>query len=89
MICNVRIHGPAMCSNEFTDQELKKSSGAWKRCRFEGVVVFDDLLMASVDVVTIPVAAATTAPPTSGWAEFGLSVHGELQAIFPSLHQCR
>ena len=36
--------------------------------------------MGLVDVVTIPVAAATTAPPTSGWVEFGQSVHGELQA---------
>jgi hypothetical protein len=36
--------------------------------------------MALVDVVLIPVGAATTVPPTSGWAGFDRSVHEELQA---------
>jgi len=36
--------------------------------------------MASVNVVSIPVGAATTVPPTSGWVGFGRSVHEELQA---------
>jgi len=35
-------------------------------------------LMASV--LSIPVAAATTVPPISGWVGFGRSVRGELQA---------
>jgi hypothetical protein len=36
--------------------------------------------MASVDAVLIPVASATTVPPTNGWAGFDLSARGGLQA---------
>lgn len=81
MICNVRIHGPAICvRTNLRTRNKKKHLEHGKRCRFGAVVVFDGLPMASVSVVTIPVAAATTVPPTSGWAEFGQSVHEELQA---------
>jgi hypothetical protein len=65
-----RIYGP----------RVEKLIWSMKRCRIKAVVVFDGLSKALVDVVKIPVAAAITVPPTSGWAEFGQSVHRELQA---------
>ena len=63
-----RIYGPGI-------KKFHLEHGRGVAC--EAVVVFDGLPMA---LVTIPVAAATAVPPTSGWVEFGQSAHGELQA---------